>query len=149
MYSIFSSFDVFLDNASRFIGKGSIRRNQKKRCFWHWILIRKEMEVREWEVNLIIIEEIDRNREEVRIYVRIIFSSIFIRFSILIIASLYLFNIYKLFVDSSEKCERYAENKENVKRNRSLLEYLFHISLFFSLFLRNYGNSETLKFHDS
>lgn len=52
------------------------------------------MEVREWEVNLIIIEEIDRNREEVRIYVRIIFSSIFIRFSILMIASLYLFNIY-------------------------------------------------------
>lgn len=107
------------------------------------------MEVREWEVNLMIIEEIDRNREEVRIYVQIIFSSIFIRFSILMIASLYLFNIYKLFVDSSEKCERYAENKENVERNRSLLEYLFHISLFFSLFLRNYGNSETLKFHDS
>lgn len=52
------------------------------------------MEVREWEVNLMIIEEIDRNREEVRIYVRIIFSSIFIRFSILMIASLYLFNIY-------------------------------------------------------
>lgn len=52
------------------------------------------MEVREWEVNLIIIEEIDRNREEVRIYVRIIFFSIFIRFSILMIASLYLFNIY-------------------------------------------------------
>lgn len=52
------------------------------------------MEIREWEVNLIIIEEIDRNREEVRIYVRIIFSSIFIRFSILMIASLYLFNIY-------------------------------------------------------
>lgn len=52
------------------------------------------MEIREWEVNLIIIEEIDRNREEVRIYMRIIFSSIFIRFSILMIASLYLFNIY-------------------------------------------------------
>lgn len=52
------------------------------------------------------------------------------------IASLYLFNIYKLFVDSSEKCERYAENKENVERNRSLLEYLFHISLFFSLFFK-------------
>lgn len=52
------------------------------------------MEVREWEVNLMIIEEIDRNREEVRIYMRIIFSSIFIRFSILMIASLYLFNIY-------------------------------------------------------
>lgn len=52
------------------------------------------MEVREWEVNLMIIEEIDRNREEVKIYVRIIFSSIFIRFSILMIASLYLFNIY-------------------------------------------------------
>lgn len=52
------------------------------------------MEVREWEVNLMIIEEIDRNREEVRIYVRIIFFSIFIRFSILMIASLYLFNIY-------------------------------------------------------
>lgn len=52
------------------------------------------MEIREWEVNLMIIEEIDRNREEVRIYVRIIFSSIFIRFSILMIASLYLFNIY-------------------------------------------------------
>lgn len=36
-----------------------------------------------------------------------------------------------------------------MERNRRLLEYLFHISLFFFFFSkRNYGNS-TLKFHDS
>lgn len=71
------------------------------------------MEVREWEVNLIIIEEIDRNREEVRIYVRIIFSSIFIRFSILMIASLYLFNIY---INYSLICQRNVKDTLKIRK---------------------------------
>lgn len=59
------------------------------------------------------------------------------------IVSLYL-NNYSLIHQRNVE-----ERKENMERNRRLLEYLFHISLFFFFFSkRNYGNS-TLKFHDS
>lgn len=72
------------------------------------------MEVREWEVNLIIIEEIDRNREEVRIYVRIIFSSIFIRFSILMIASLYL--LYNIYINYSLIRQRNVKDTLKIRK---------------------------------